>query len=559
MSASKPSIPSGRISGIRMKGSAPSTTKTSDAREVLIIGAGPGGLASAMLLAQAGVRVTVLERMNRVGGRTSAIEQDGFRFDLGPTFFLYPAVLQSIFAAVGRRLEDEVTMAKVDPNYRIHFGTKSQADGGGSILCHPDMDKMEKAIGAISPEDAKNVRRYIADNQKKLEAMKPVMERPSAGWKDWVSVLKLASVLRPWNSLDDDLRRYFKDERIRRTFSFQSKYLGMSPFNCPSMFSILSFLEYDTGVYHPIGGCAAVTEAMARVCREMGVDIRLNEQVEEVLFEGKKAVGVRTGRGVYRADALVINADFATAMAKLVPNEIRRSWTNEKLHKKKYSCSTFMMYLGLEGRFDNVAHHTVYLPDDYNRNLREIEEEHVPSELPSFYVQNASVTDPTLAPKGHSTLYVLVPTANDPETIDWNAEKGRYRKLVLGELSKIGITDVEKRIRFEKVITPAEWQGGYNVFKGAVFNLAHNLGQLLSNRPRNKFDELESVYLVGGGTHPGSGLPVIFESSKITTRLLLDDMGVSSGFIDTPAAPASDSAPSLQEMAEAIEAARRVA
>ena len=501
---------------------------------VLIIGAGPGGLAAALLLARAGLRVQVIERLPRVGGRCSAIEADGFRFDLGPTFFLYPQVLQRIFAAVGRRLGDEVTLARLDPQYRLVFGA------GGELLCTPDAARMEEAIGKLSPADAPGLRRYLADNRSKLERFRPSLESPFLGWRSLLSwdLIKLLPVLRPWRSLDSELRRYFADPRVRLAFSFQSKYLGMSPFNCPSLFSILSFLEYEFGVHHPIGGCAAVSEAMARVAEDLGASFALGEEVQEVLFDGRRAVGVRTDRGKYFADALVINADFARAMTRLVPDRLRRRWTDRRIEKKRFSCSTFMMYLGVEGRYDELAHHTIYMAEDYARNLADIEGRHVLSEDPSFYVQNACVTDPSLAPPGRSTLYVLAPVTHRHPNVDWSVEKERFRGVVLKQLAKVGLRDVERRICFERIVTPEDWEGGYEVYRGATFNLAHTLGQMLHFRPRNRFEDLESVYLVGGGTHPGSGLPVIYESARITSRLLLQDFGLDAGWIDRAAAPA---------------------
>lgn len=211
-------------------------------------------------------------------------------------------------------------------------------------------------------------------------------------------------------------------------------------------------------------------------------------------------------------------------MPRLIPNHLRRRWTDQKIARKRYSCSTFMMYLGIEGRFDHLDHHTIYMAKDYTRNLEEIEERHVLSEDPSFYVQNASVTDPTLAPRGMSTLYVLVPVTHQHPNVDWTRERGRFRELILRQLRRVGINDVEKRIRFEKVITPADWEQQHQIYRGATFSLAHNLGQMLHLRPRNRFEDLDGVYLVGGGTHPGSGLPVIFESARITSRLLLEDL-----------------------------------
>jgi phytoene desaturase len=341
-------------------------------------------------------------------------------------------------------------------------------------------------------------------------------------------LLMVLPFLKPWKSLHAELAGYFQDPRLQLAFTFQSKYLGMSPFQCPSLFSILSFLEYEHGIFHPIGGCNALSTGMARVATELGVKIRLNEPVEEVLFEGRRAVGVRTTQGEQRADAVVMNADFGHAMTKLVPNKLRRRWTDATIAKKRFSCSTFMLYLGVEGRYDQLCHHNIYVTKNYRQNLDEIENQHVLTDDPSFYVQNASVTDATLAPAGHSTLYVLVPVSHQHPNIDWKKERDRYRQVALRQLAKIGLGDIEKRIRFERVVTPVDWENKVGIYKGATFNLAHNLGQMLHLRPQNRFEEFERMYLVGGGTHPGSGLPVIFESAKISSRLLANDFGVQS-------------------------------
>ena len=499
---------------------------------VVILGAGPGGLASAMLLASAGLRVTVLERGGRVGGRTQAIEQDGFRFDTGPTFFLYKDVLREIFATCGRDLDREVPMVRLDPQYHLVF------EDAGDLRATPDLARMEREIARFSSADAANLRAFIHDNRRKFQAFKPILQSPFSSWRDLLStdMIRRLPLVRPWSSVDGDLRRYFSDPRIRLAFSFQSKYLGMSPFQCPSLFTILSYLEYDYGVYHPIGGCAAVSERMAEIAADMGVDIRLNDEAEQILFEGRRAVGVRSRSGTHRADALVVNADFAQAMHKLVPDRLRRRWRDRKLARKRYSCSTFMMYLGIDGRYDDLAHHTIFLSRDYRRNLRQIERDHVLSDEPSFYVQNASVTDGTLAPAGGSTLYVLAPVTHMHPNVNWDAQRDRFRALLLRRLEKLGLTDLPSRIRYERVLTPADWQQQMAIYRGATFNLAHTIGQMLHRRPQNRFEDLEGVYLTGGGTHPGSGLPVIYEGARISARLLLADLGITT---TSPAEPVS--------------------
>ena len=496
---------------------------------VNIIGAGPGGLAAAMLLRQAGLHVRLIEQKPYVGGRCSAIKEQGYRFDLGPTFFLYPQVLERIFRIVGHDLFQEIEMVRLDPQYRVIFGGNR-----GQLDCTPNLQRMADEVGRLSPNDAANVKRFIDDNRIKLERFRPALESPFNNVRSLISweLLKLLPMLRPWLSVDSELKRYFSDERIRLAFSFQSKYLGMSPFNCPSLFSILSYLEYDFGVWHPIGGCSAISEKMADIATDMGVELRLDEPVEEILFENRKAVGVRTPHESYMADSLVINADFAHAMSHLVPDKLRRNWTDAKLEKKRYSCSTYMMYLGIEGYNEDVPHHTIYTSADYLGNLDDIETRNRLSNDPSIYVQNACVTDPGLAPDGHSTLYILAPVPHCNTGLEWPEQMQSFRKEVLGQLQQIGIDDIESRIRYERIITPKMWLDDYSVYKGATFNLAHNLKQMLHLRPRNRFEDLDSVYLVGGGTHPGSGLPVIYESARITTRLLLDDHEIDSSFLE---------------------------
>ncbi|WP_213807153.1 phytoene desaturase family protein [Granulicella sp. dw_53] len=491
-------------------------------RNAVIVGAGPGGLAAAMLLAKSGVKVTVVEKRSQVGGRTSTMEQDGFRFDVGPTFFLFPQVLKEIFGACGYDLDAEVPMTRLDPQYRLVFGA------GGELLATPNVERMTQAIAAISAEDAARFHKFITLNRMKLKEFLPFLQRPFESWRDLATpgMMKLLPLLAPWRSLDQDLQMHFKDERIRLGFSFQSKYLGMSPFRCPSLFSILSFLEYEHGVFHPTGGCGAVTNVMARLARQMGVEILLDEPVERVLIEKGKAIGVKTAHYSLRADAVIVNADFAGAMRRMVPNHLRHRWTNEKLAKKDYSCSTFMMYLGIDGRYDDVSHHTIYLADNYRQNLRDIEKLHRLSDNPSFYVQNASVTDATLAPEGQSTLYVLLPVTHEAGGVDWGKETPRFRELAFEQMEKIGIRNVRGRIRTEKIVTPAGWASEFDLYKGATFSMAHSLKQMLHLRPHNRFEDVGQMYLVGGGTHPGSGLPVIFESARITSRLLLEDLKI---------------------------------
>ena len=492
-------------------------------RRVVIVGAGPGGLATALLLAKAGLHVTLLERDEAVGGRTKTVEAPGgYRFDIGPTFFLYPQILADIFASCGERLEDHVRLERLDPQYHLAF--EGPEGISGEIRATGDVERLQAEIARIAPKDAENVPAFFTENRRKLRYFEPVLAQPFHRFLSMASPAMLAALpfLHPQRSVDSDLKRHFADPRVRLAFSFQTKYLGMSPFRCPSLFTILSFLEYEHGVYHPVGGCGAVSEAMAGLARRMGVDIRLNAPVERVLFENDRANGVVCGGETLKADAVVINGDFAKVIRALVPERYRPRWRDTKLDRARLSCSTFMMYLGIEGRMpERLGHHTILLANDYQRNIEEITGGTLPMN-PSLYVQHAGFTDGGMAPPGHTALYVLVPVPNLKSGIDWASERDRYRALVLERLKLLGLDDVESRIRYERILDPRDWEAEFFVHEGATFNLSHDLGQMLYFRPHNRFGH--GLYIVGGGTHPGSGLPVIYEGARISARLLIEEL-----------------------------------
>ena len=307
--------------------------------KVAIIGAGPGGLASALLLAKSGVDVTVFERSSSVGGRNKVFDKDGFKFDLGPTFFHYPEVIEDIFKAIGMDAHQELKLHRLDMNYRLIFGQ------GGQLDCTSDLDEMTERIRTLSGDSNANAfRRYVVDNRVKLNKSKACLQEPWYGPTDLLSkrAMRVAGVLRPQRSVAGDLMKLFDDDRLMLAMSFQTKYLGMSPFNCPSLFTMLAFLEYEYGIYHPLGGLGSVTQKMYEIAEGMGVEFHFSEPVEKIIVEDNKAKGIVTKNGEFRADRVVLNADFAKAMVDLVDDSHLKKWTSKKLAKKKYSCSTFM-------------------------------------------------------------------------------------------------------------------------------------------------------------------------------------------------------------------------
>ena len=338
--------------------------------------------------------------------------------------------------------------------------------------------------------------------------------------------MRVAGVLRPQRSVAKDLMKIFDDDRLMLAMSFQTKYLGMSPFNCPSLFTMLAFLEYEYGIFHPMGGLGSVSERMGEIARDMGVEFRMGEAVTEVIMDKKTIKGVVTENGEFYADKVVMNADFAQGMTSLFPDNVRKKWSNKKIDNKKYSCSTFMLYLGVNRTYDDLPHHQIYASKDYVSNLEDIEKHHrLTWDDPSVYVQNACVTDPQMAPEGCSTVYALVPVSHVHENINWDDEKDPFRNRIIDQIEdKLGFENLREHIVSELIITPEDW--GDHCYRGAVFNLAHGLDQMLWRRPKNEFDEIKNLYLVGGGTHPGSGLPVIYESARISSKLICDSFGI---------------------------------
>ena len=491
-------------------------------KHVAVIGAGPGGLTAAMILAKRGFRVTVLEAQDRVGGRNGAFRLGAYTFDIGPTFLMLKPILDEVFEEAGADCDKLMEMRKLEPMYRLQFQDKFIEPVNG-------VEKMKTEIARVFPGHEEAYGPFFTREKKRFDALYPCLQKSYHTWRAFLSphLIKAVPHLALGKSLYDIMVKNFREEKLALSFTFQAKYLGMSPWECPGMFAIIPYIEHAFGIYHPIGGLSRISDTMADTARANGADIRLSSPVKQILVRDGAARGVELENGErIEADEVIINADFAYAASTLFAPGVLKKYGPAKLEKKKFSCSTFMLYLGLDKQYD-LPHHTIFFAEDYRKNVDDIFHLREPDSDLSVYVRNASVTDPTLAPEGHSAVYVLVPMPNLRAGIDWEKKQNAFRETVLDIMEKRGgMTGLRSHIVEEKVMTPEDWRDDLNVYEGATFNLAHSWDQMIHLRPRNKFEEVDNCYLAGGGTHPGSGLPTIYESGRIAANLISRRYGV---------------------------------
>lgn len=488
----------------------------SQSKHIIIVGAGPGGLCAGMLLSQRGFKVSIYDKHPEVGGRNRPIRLDGFTFDTGPTFLLMKGVLDEMFELCGRRSEDYLEFLPLSPMYRLVYDDRQ-------IEVYSDRENMRAELDRVFDEGTAGYEQFLQRERKRFNALYPCITRDYSSLSSFLSADLIKAL--PWlafpKSVFANLGRYFTQEKMRLAFCFQSKYLGMSPWECPALFTMLPYLEHEYGIYHVAGGLNRIAAAMAQVVTENGGEIHTSTGVKSLWVEDGVVKGVILDDGSQvRSDETVVNADFAHAMSRLAPAGSLKKYAPEKLQKLDYSCSTFMLYLGLDKRYD-LPHHTIVFAKDYRTNISNIFANKTLSADFSFYVQNASVNDPSLAPAGKSALYVLAPMPNNDSGLDWDAHCQSLREQVLDSLgARLGLADIRDHIECEKIITPGGWERDEYVFKGATFSLAHKFSQMLYWRPHNRFEELDHCYLVGGGTHPGSGLPTIYESARISANMI---------------------------------------
>ena len=486
----------------------------------LIIGAGIGGIATAARLAKNGYDVTVLEKEAAPGGRCNQIVRAGHRFDIGPTLFLMPEVWEDTFASLGERMSDYLDLRRIDPTYKVHF------DDGLQLELTSDIGKMQTQLEKVEPTAFAGFLNYLAEGSNHYKvSVEKFVGRNFYNLFEYFSpanlplLFKLKALTRHYTNVG----HYFKDERLKAAFTFQNMYLGLSPYDAPATYSLLQYTELAEGVWYPMGGMYAGIQALVKIAEKLGVKFIYNMPVIKFQVEGSKVVAVETAdRRRLTADIFVGNADLPYIYQELLPESIEAKKLNDKL----YTCSTIMFYWGVDKEYKQIAHHNVFLGGDYKASFHQIFNEHTLPDVPSFYVHAPARTDPTAAPRGQDTLYVLVPVGHlDARSEqDWDALVNRARETVFTRLAKeMGVNDLREHIKFEITYQPKTWKERFNLEKGAAFGLSHNFMQVGYLRPQNRHKQYKNLFFTGASTHPGTGLPIVLSSARLTTERILKE------------------------------------
>lgn len=489
-------------------------------KRAIVIGAGLGGLAAAMRLGAKGYAVTVLDRLDKPGGRGASISQDGHRFDLGPTIITVPQVYEDLWKACGRNFHDDVTLKALDPFYEIRW------PDGSNFKARQSTEAMEAEVARLSPGDVKGYRKFLKDAERRyVVGFEGMVAKPMHKAWETIKVLPEFAMLRADRSILGLAKRRVKDPRLRMALSFHPLFIGGDPMNVTSMYALVSHLEKEFGVHYAMGGVQAIAYAMSNVITEQGGWVRLRETVDEILVTDGKVRGVRLESGeVAHADIVVSNADAGHTYDHLMRSAPKKRWTPAKLKSRRWSMGLFVWYFGTKGTADqwpDVGHHTILSGPRYEGLLQDIFIKGRLSDDMSLYLHRPALTDPSVAPKGDDTFYVLspVPHLGHENPVDWKAEEPRYKAKVLAELEKV-MPGISSKISTEVVFTPETFRDRYLSPHGAGFSIEPRILQSAWFRPHNVSEEAEGLFLAGAGTHPGAGVPGVISSAEVLAKMV---------------------------------------
>jgi phytoene desaturase len=483
----------------------------------LVIGAGFGGLAAAIRLLAGGYRVTVLEARHQPGGRAGQIRDRGYVFDTGPTLITVPDLLEDLWRLAGRRLEDDLDIRRLEPYYRIQF------KDGKSFSYSGNPETFDNEIAKFNGDDVDGYRRFLVATEQVYQ--RAFAELGRASFDRFTTFLKVVPELvrlGGMRSVYDFTSRYIKDPHLRTVLSFHPLFIGGNPFRASAIYSIVPYLEKQGGVHFAMGGMHAVIEAMTSLIEELGGEILLNTRVESILTSNGQVTGVATSQGiVLNADIVVANSDAANTLLRLLPEAERsRAWS-AYWKQARYSMSCFLLYVGLNRQYPELEHHTIVMPRDFRGVVSDIfDAKRVPNDIP-MYIHTPTRTDPSMAPPGCESMYILVPVPNLSSGIDWNLIGDDLRERIIESVeTELGLDGFRESITVEHRFTPLDFRDDLNSWLGAAFSIEPTLTQSAYFRPHNMLSEVKGVYLVGAGTHPGAGVPGVLLSAEITANLI---------------------------------------
>ena len=502
-------------------------TKSDPRPRAIVIGAGLGGLAAAMRLGAKGYAVTVIDRLNRPGGRGSALWQNGHRFDLGPTIVTVPQIFKELWAACGEDFESCVDLRPLDPFYEIRWPDGSRFSASG------DSDKMRAEIERLSPSDLVGYDKFLKDSLDRYEfGFEDLGRRSMHKLWDLIKVLPKFAMLRADRSVYAHAARRFKDPRLRMAFSFHPLFIGGDPFRVTSMYILVSHLEAAFGVHYAMGGVGAIASDMQRIIQSQGGQVQLNTDVDRILVEDGRAAGVALGSGQeIKSDIVVSNADAGHTYSRLLRKKTTRRWTQNRLQRTRWSMSLMVWHFGTLGTRDlwpDVGHHTILNGPRYGGLVRDIfRKGHLADDM-SLYLHRPTVTDPSAAPSGGDTFYALspVPHLGHKEPVDWTKTAEDYRKKMQKVLEEQALPGLSAHITASEVFSPNTFRDRYRSPYGTGFSIEPRILQSAWFRPHNVSEELPGLYLVGAGTHPGAGLPGVISSAEVLGKLVPDAVPV---------------------------------
>ncbi|MEO8479029.1 MAG: phytoene desaturase family protein [Gemmatimonadota bacterium] len=481
----------------------------------LVIGAGIGGLATAIRLATAGWAVTVLERHSAPGGRAGRWESEGFTFDTGPSLLLMLEYWQELFASAGRNLEDYLELVQVDPNYKVYFPD-------GSVLeMTTRLNRLLEEMERFEPGVAPRVLAYLARTRELYDTGLAYISRNFTSPLDMLRGGSLGSLanLGALGDLQKLIRKYVKDERLQQALSFQALYLGLSPYDALAIYALLPYTELGGGIHYPMGGMHEVPLAMERLGRELGATYRYGADVVKVVRKGDvaEAVVLQDGERL-DADLVVVNADLPWAYQHLLDEPY------PGIESKRFSCSVVLLYLGVSREYPEIDHHNFVVADDMPGACRQLFDDHTMPDDTPFYVVASSRTDRSQAPVGSENIFVLALAPSQPADrdrwIDWAIEGPKVRERLLDRLEAWALPGLREHLVTSRLVTPQDFMNDFGNLRGEAFGLSHNLMQIGAFRPRNRHATLGNLYFVGQSTHPGCGLPMaLISASCVVERI----------------------------------------